>query len=826
MSEQAWNQALASLRERVVPEETLANPLFFRRMVQVLRDCESGPGDQAKAVQDALRSAWSLGIENPCIEADLIGAPEGYLAKAGLRVDSLTRRVSWTPGGLPEDLEDVYRGAERRHLALAPMDEALKRTLRGACPDAYLGKGQQMAIRTVLTADPGSTVIVQLPTGSGKTLVIHALAASVRRDQLVMVLVPTTGLALEQNQRAREEFLKAGLNEGSVDVLHGGTTTAEREAIRERMDAGLQKLLFCTPESATGSLMAPLFRSARRGLLAALVVDEAHLIDAWGDAFRTEFQLLPALFKSLQEQSPAGIRKVLMSATFAPYVMQGLRVLFREQGHPWVEVNGNYLRPEISFHSLPVSDQINQERQVLNAVWQLPRPLILYVPTPKDADGWVDRLCAEGFNRTAAFHGNTPSGIRDEILGQWHRDELDLMVATSAFGVGMDKKDVRSVVHVMVPENLDRLYQDAGRGGRDGRASQSWVIWTERDLRRAQRINSTKLIGERLGLERWRALRNAARILANGHFSVDVSVRRVGIERPSEANQDWNWKTLLLQQRAGMVSLKFHPPDPPVGVEGQDVDPSAVEAYFNGYIHHVDVEVLDGGDLAPEAWDQKVGQRRAKEQRDRNRSFEALQTWIRDPQGRLCSCLVNFYGGDGREPDLACGGCPGCRARNRPPYTPTLGAMCKVDRTTWSEAPSTVWSAGRTIYVRYDPGKSPANALLRDWRPWILDLLRTRRIQAIRGNREVLRWIGESLPPGSTPFWCSLEGMEDEGSWPELVLVMPDRQDPTPILWADPPERERLIVAPDNRIHPRLPHRFWWESYPNCRHLEDFVRSI
>ena len=110
------------------------------------------------------------------------------------------------------------------------------------------------------------------------------------------------------------------------------------------------------------------------------------------------------------------------------------------------------------------------------------------------------------------LHGlvGTPEGERSSLLDAWNGDEVDIVVATSAFGLGVDKPDVRAVIHATCPEDIDRYYQDVGRSGRDGFASFSLVVRTDRDLRDARNLAVPRFIGVERGLERWSAMFGAA----------------------------------------------------------------------------------------------------------------------------------------------------------------------------------------------------------------------------------------------------------------------------------------------------------------------------
>src|SRR5205823_1893628 len=154
--------------------------------------------------------------------------------------------------------------------------------------DSYKSVGQREAVRCVLSSPAGSTMVVVLPTGGGKSLCTHipALLESRSNAGLVLVIVPTVALALDQQAR-----LKNVIRHPTAYV--GGRTPQERDinkAIRERIRAGQQRIVFCSPESVLQSLAASLYFAAEHGLLDLFVIDEAHMVENWGDEFRSAFQ--------------------------------------------------------------------------------------------------------------------------------------------------------------------------------------------------------------------------------------------------------------------------------------------------------------------------------------------------------------------------------------------------------------------------------------------------------------------------------------------------------------------------------------------------------
>lgn len=476
----------------------------------------------------------------------------------------LVRARPWLPDWLhlgerresPEEplLAEVERREYGRH---APGDPFLDGT---PWPD-YRSAAQRQAVRAVLTAPPGSTLVVGLPTGAGKSLCLH-LPSVLSDRRLTVVVVPTTALALDQERSVRGVI-------GHDTAYHGGTGTRVQErnaAIRQRIRRGEQRLLFTSPESLLRSLAGPLYGCARLGLINTLAIDEAHIIDQWGDEFRPEFQEIAGLRRDLlRVNSGEAFRTLLVTATLTEGCLDTLETLFGQPG-PFAVLAAAQLRPEPSYWSAWCPDEAQRRERVFEAVRHLPRPLLLYVTRVADADRWAADLRAVGFLRTAVVTGRTGAEDRSDVLQRWQNQEIDIVVANSAFGLGMDKADVRAVVHACVPETLDRYYQEVGRGGRDGKACISLVLWTDEDVRVARDLNSKAVITVEKGYARWRAMFFAAdrEVLADGRLRVPVDIvpeyRAGETDSDSDYNRAWNVRTLTLLDRCGLVELDAQPP--------------------------------------------------------------------------------------------------------------------------------------------------------------------------------------------------------------------------------------------------------------------------
>jgi ATP-dependent DNA helicase RecQ len=423
---------------------------------------------------------------------------------------------------------------------------------------SWKSEAQRDAAWRALKAPPNSTLLIGLPTGAGKSLVYQCCAAF--EPGLTVVVVPTVALGIDQ--RAAVEQL--GCADAWQPLLY--TPDEDPESVLDAVRSRHCRLLITSPEAIVAGRLRDLLREhAKHGFLQRLVVDEAHLVESWGADFRVEFQLLGAVLREWRALAPAGIRTLLLSATFAPSTPGMLRELFAGSGVVWDELIVQRLRPEIHYFATP--DWVTQEQQqarVREALLRLPRPAILYVTAVQDAEEWGRVLRDDGFERLAVFHGDTQSQRRKAIMDDWRADRLDLVVATSAFGMGVDKADVRAVVHACYPEGLDRFYQEVGRGGRDGHSCTALLVPTRRDERMASSLGPT-LIKDPVKVNgRWHAMWQSRSEVRDGEgrpdgrFRIRTEVQpayRLGNESFSE-NTRWNKRLLLMMDRAGLLQIE------------------------------------------------------------------------------------------------------------------------------------------------------------------------------------------------------------------------------------------------------------------------------
>jgi len=287
-----------------------------------------------------------------------------------------------------------------------------------------------------------------------------------------------------------------------------------------------------------------------------------------------------------------------MSATFTEKTVKVLKRLFEVENKQFLEVHGSFLRPEIQYHIKRCSYETHNDK-VINAIFHLPKPMIVYAVEVNDATVVFNQLKKRGIARIGLFTGKTLTGERETLIEQWNANQLDIMIATSAFGLGMDKADIRSVIHMAVPENIDRFYQEVGRAGRDGKACQSLLLYHDEQFKIANSLNDPNLMTVELGFDRWKSMWQQGISFNGGKKIISIKTFRQGLKRKSASNEDWNRRILLLMQRTGIIQLNLEKPQPPE-INPQITDSeyqSQLNSYYEDYYTKIIVTPLNDGSL-------------------------------------------------------------------------------------------------------------------------------------------------------------------------------------------------------------------------------------
>jgi ATP-dependent DNA helicase RecQ len=526
----------------------------------------------------------------------------------------------------------------------------------------FRSEGQRRAIQASIFAEPGTTTLITLPTGGGKSFCVYLPAwVDSKGGQFAggttIVIVPTVALAIDQCENARRYF-KSTDELFKPHYVARGISQEERSNIRHGIKQGTIPLLFISPESLLNSEFHDVVEDAtKNGYIKRLVIDETHLVDSWGVLFRTGFQLLSSYFFSLYELSGKKIRIVLLSATISESSLRTLKKLFSlENGFNHVQIN--QLRPEIGYWMYYAFSEKLKEQAILEAIYHLPRPAIVYFTSPKDAELWYTKLKSIGFSRISTFTGETDAEQRLERIKAWRNNQIDLMLATSAFGLGVDKGDVRSIIHATFPENLDRFYQEVGRGGRDGFSTISLVIVTQKDKDSAKQANLKTLITPEKAYERWKSMFKSAKFIQDKSlWSIDIQALREPSKRESEMNQNWNEHVLLAMQRFQMIRI--------VAMPLEDFEDFIEIDSNNQVVIEILSDAVNTRSTFLDVFSPKRQEELSKTKEIGSKLIELYDAQTQNPQKCISETFETVY-----DPvSLACGGCPYCRQNHRNPYS-------------------------------------------------------------------------------------------------------------------------------------------------------------
>ncbi len=600
----------------------------------------------------------------------------------------LLQATPWRPTWLqdvPDRGVDGHAAGEatRRTYDRVPGDPFLSLLHR----DSYQTRGQRSAVRAAFMTPPGASLAITLPTGDGKSFVFQLLAAletDLGVPGVTLVVTPTSALAEDHAIAARD------LGFGSHRLAYtSGVSAEERHQMLDRIRMGTQGLCFSSPEAVCTTLHPALLHAARVGFLRAIVIDEAHLVDAWGANFRASFQALSGVRAELIEASPSNRapKTLLLSATMTTTTIETLRALFADGGDLGLNfLSAVQLRPEIEYWVSPEISGVVQRERVLETVLHMPRPAILYATEVEKAHKWYELLHGQGFRRIGLMTGKSSASDRHNVIHGWREGTLDLVVGTSAFGLGIDNPNVRCVVHACVPETLDRFYQEVGRGGRDGGGTASVIIPTERDVGIARSLNRPQLLTIERAINRWQSMINHKRSSYEGNnvfrLAVDVppGVGNGRQDMGGDLNTEWHIRTLTLMANAKMIRLLGPDNETMKSIEETSGEEEELdEIGSNLFQQYQRVRLDDPMHPSIEHWQEVVSPLRERLVGSNRTNFQRMVQLLRggnciaDLLAPIYEIEVNSHSYQTSHRAVhvatACAGCPDCRSAGRAKLT-------------------------------------------------------------------------------------------------------------------------------------------------------------
>lgn len=316
----------------------------------------------------------------------------------------------------------------------------------------------------ITAALEGKDVLAIMPTGGGKSICFQV--PGLMRDGITLVVTPLIALMKDQVQNLNDRGVRAL-------AIHAGMSRHEVDLALNNAAYGDYKFLYLSPER----LGTQLFRSYIDVLdVSFIVVDEAHCISQWGYDFRPDYLRIG----ELRERIDAPV--IAVTATATPSVAQDImeRLGFKEK----LLLKSGFERPNLSYIVRQVEDKYSQILNVCNGV---PGTGIVYARNRRKCEELSEFLRAQGVS-ASFYHAGLGGQARAERQAAWKSGAIRVMVCTNAFGMGIDKPDVRFVVHYDLPESPEAYFQEAGRAGRDGKRSFAVQLWNSVDVRRAKQI--------------------------------------------------------------------------------------------------------------------------------------------------------------------------------------------------------------------------------------------------------------------------------------------------------------------------------------------------
>lgn len=396
--------------------------------------------------------------------------------------------------------------------------------------------GQQAIVEAAVA---GRDILGVMPTGAGKSLTyqLPALAAA----GLTLVVSPLLALMKDQVDALQRRGIAAAALNSSMDYAQQQQTLAALPRL---------KLLYLSPERLN---QAALQNRLAALTIARIVVDEAHCISEWGHDFRPDYRTIAASARRLGRPPITAL-----TATATPRVREDITVSLG-LAEPFRIVTG-FARPNLSYRVWPVAGAEAKPERLRQFLAAHPVPGIIYTATRRESETLAAQCRAWGY-RADAYHGGRDKTVKEEVQETFVAGGLELITATSAFGMGVDKPDVRFVLHYRLPATLEAYYQEAGRAGRDGAASVCTLLFDphDRDLQAQLIARATpsplelKRLYLRLRNEPGAALHTSLRDLAAG---LELSAGMVGSSLKELSRQ----QIIDYRLDAGRLSAQLRPP--------------------------------------------------------------------------------------------------------------------------------------------------------------------------------------------------------------------------------------------------------------------------
>ena len=335
--------------------------------------------------------------------------------------------------------------------------------------------------QVVESAMRGESLLAVFPTGGGKSMTFQlpALIAGTQVGALTVVISPIVALMKDQ-----VDVLEKRRQIGEAAYINSMLSPAERKDAIEKVRSGEKCILYISPESLRSNTIFKLLMERR---VERIVVDEAHCFSSWGHDFRVDYLYLAEFLRDLQTEKKleTPIPISCFTATAKKSVVEDICSYFKERLNiELVQFISPAKRSNLTYKVVESSESQNERRkQLINLLREYAGPKIIYASKVKTTESLAEELYNRGF-ASACYNGKMESEKKMVIQDQFQNEEVDTIVATTAFGMGVDKKDIKTVIHLDPPQTAESFIQEAGRGGRDGSIAKSILVWSPEDTKK------------------------------------------------------------------------------------------------------------------------------------------------------------------------------------------------------------------------------------------------------------------------------------------------------------------------------------------------------
>ena len=342
-------------------------------------------------------------------------------------------------------------------------------------------KGNQKAIIEALLA--GRDTFVIMPTGGGKSLCYQL--PGLMLDGCALVISPL--IALMKNQ---VDSIRGHCSDDAVaHYLNSSLSKTQMRKVKEDISAGKTKLLFVAPETLTKEENIEFFRQSAISFVA---IDEAHCISEWGHDFRPEYRRIREMLDEIGHQIPI----IALTATATPKVQSDIVKNLRMDDNHATFVS-SFNRDNLYYEVRPKGKKEYTFKQIIQVVKTMPgQSGIVYVQSRKSAEEIAETLRVNGI-KAAPYHAGLDPKTRSKTQDQFLMEDVDVICATIAFGMGIDKPDVRFVIHYDIPKSIENYYQETGRAGRDGMGGSCIAFYAYKDILKLEKFLRDKPLKER-----------------------------------------------------------------------------------------------------------------------------------------------------------------------------------------------------------------------------------------------------------------------------------------------------------------------------------------